>query len=204
MDNLEKIFEFTKKSELLKQTKRWGNTPQMVNKETSAAHSWHLALLVPIVAKELNLEVDVSRAVLVALVHDIVEALAGDIDFSLIATGKKTKKQKHDGEVKAIAKIKKSLPEKSGKIISDLWYEYEKAETREAKFVKALDKIEAINHMVVIGMECYDHPDFIAPYPNKAVKNFPELMPMLKKLHDKLKPAFKKLNWPWKPEYDNY
>lgn len=204
MDNLEQIFEFTKKSELLKDTKRWLNTPQMVNKETSAAHSWHLALLVPIVAEELDLNIDVARATLVALVHDLVEALAGDTDFSLIATGKKTVEQKHDGEMKAIAEFEKSLPEKSGKMIKDIWWEYEKAETREAKFVKALDKIEAINHMIIVGMKCYDYPDLIAPYPIPAIKNFPELKPLLKLQHEKLKPEFAKLGWEWKKEYDNF
>lgn len=201
---LDKIFEFTRKSELLKDTKRWQNTPLMINKETSAAHSWHLALLVPIVAKELNLDIDVNKAILVALVHDIVEALAGDTDFSLIATGKKTVEEKHQKEVEAIDEFYKSLPKESGEMIKSIWFEYENAKTREAKFVKALDKIEAINHMLVIGMKCYNHPQFIAPYPNKAVKNFPELKPMLKKLHDQLKPQYEKLNWPWKPEYEDY
>ena len=70
--------------------------------------------------------------------------------------------------------------------------------------MKALDKIEAINHMIVVGMQCYDYPDLIAPYPIPAVKNFPELKPLLKKQHEKLKPEFVKLGWEWKPEYDNY
>jgi hypothetical protein len=70
--------------------------------------------------------------------------------------------------------------------------------------VKALDKIEAINHMIVLGVDCYDYPDLIALYPIPAVRNFPELKPILKELHKRLKPEFAKLNWEWKKEYDNY
>lgn len=204
MDKIEKIFEFTKISGKLKDTKRWGDTPQMINKESSAAHSWHLAILVPIICKELNIDINVDRAVMIALTHDLVEAIVGDTDHSLIAKGIKTKEEKHDKESAAIEEFEQSLPPDSGKLIKEAWQEYEKAETREAKFVKALDKIEAINHMINVGMQCYDYPDLIAPYPIKAVRNFPELKPVLQKQHAVLKPEFKKLGWPWKPEYDKY
>ncbi len=61
MDNLDKIFEFTKISNKLKQTKRWLHTPTMIDKESTAAHSWHLALLVPIIASEFKLDLDICR-----------------------------------------------------------------------------------------------------------------------------------------------
>lgn len=204
MDNIEKIFEFTKISEELKNTKRWMHTVQMTKKETSADHSWHLALLVPIVAKELNLDVNLEKSILLALIHDLVEAIAGDTDYSSIANGINTIEDKNRKERQAIKEIEKSLPEKSGKMVKEIWEEYDKAETKEARFIKALDKIEAINHMLVVGMQCYDQPDLIAPYPIKAVINFPDLKPVLKELHKRLKPTFAKLNWEWKKEYDNY
>ena len=42
-----------------------------------------------------------------------------------------------------MGKIKNSLPEEVGKELFDLWQEYEMGQTYEAKFVQALDKMEA-------------------------------------------------------------
>lgn len=174
----------------------------MAIKETSADHSWHLALLALVVCVELKINVDTDKSLKIAIVHDLVEAIAGDVDNSLIAFGKMTKEEKYAEELKAIKQLEQSLPLDSGKMIKELWHEYEEGKTKEARFIKALDKIETINHMLAIGTSCFDHPELIAPYPNKAVNNFPELRPVLKEIHKKLKEEYKKMGWPWKPEYE--
>jgi|GEM_PF-391512 len=201
---LAKILDFMTIAFKLKKTKRYLNTKEMKKKESSAEHSWNVALLSFIVAEELDLKVDVLKSMKIALVHDLVEALAGDTDYSLIAWGIKTKEEKHKAEKEAIEKIRDILPEKSGTEIYNLWHEYEDAITDEARYIKALDKIEGINHMLCLGSECFDHPELIAPYPNKAVKNYPPLFGMLKELHNRLKPKFKEKCWPWLREYADY
>ncbi|MFA7253061.1 MAG: HD domain-containing protein [Patescibacteria group bacterium] len=201
-NKIKKIFDFLEVSDTLKNTKRWGNTPQMVNKESSADHSWHLAMLVFLAIDELNLKVNKIKSLEMALIHDLVEALAGDTDNSLIAFGLKTKEEKRAAEIKAIDHFKSILPQKSGMKIYDFWQEYEEGKTEEAKLVKALDKIETINHMSAIGDSCFDHPELIAPYPDKAVNNCPDSKPLLKELKKRLKPKFESHGWEWKDEYD--
>ncbi len=201
---IEQIFDFIEISENLKDTRRYLNTKEMKQKESSAEHSWHVALISMIVFYEFDLKVDLLKSIKMALVHDLPESIAGDTDYSLVAWGIKTKEEKHDMELAAIKEIRKRLPKKSGQEIYNLWQEYEQSETAEAKFIKAVDKIEGINHMLVLGHECFDHPELIAPYPNKAVKKFPEIKAMLIELHDRLKPKFEKLGWPWLEEYAKF
>jgi len=201
-NEIEKIFDFLKITEKLKQTKRWLNTKTMKKKESTADHSWSLALLTLVAANELSLKIDSDKAIKIALAHDLVEAIAGDTDQSLIFTGKKTAEDKNKEEIKAMKKIKQIAPEKSAKELSELWREYEEAETPEARFVKALDKIEGINHMLCKGHDSFDIPELIAPFPRKAVLNFPATIPLYEELLVRLKPEFEKNGWEWKKEYD--
>ena len=202
MKNLEKIFDLLKIAEKLKSTLRYNKTTSG-RQESSAEHSWRLALMIFMLADELNLEIDVSRAVKIALVHDLAEALTGDIDAILIAEGKVTKEEKEIQEAVAVDKIQQILPESIGKEVADLQNEYNENKTREAKFVKALDKIETLTQLAESGYKIYDKPEFIANYANKAVGQFPELKDTLKIVKSKLKEEFEKGNIPWKKEYDS-
>ncbi len=74
-----------------------------------------------------------------ALVHDLAEAYAGD-HFAW----KGPLKNKYKIEKKGLAKILKSLPKKQSLEINSLWEEHEAWLTEESKFVRALDKTEAI------------------------------------------------------------
>ena len=199
---IEQIFDFIGISENLKDTKRYLNTKEIKHKESSAEHSWHVALMAMVAFYEFGLDIDLGKAIKIALVHDLPESLAGDTDYSLVAWGIKTKEEKHRLEAEAIEKIKEALPPKSGREVFDLWQEYEKAETKEARFIKAIDKIEGIDHMLVLGYTSFDYPELIAPYPNKAVANYPELKPMLNELHKRLKPLFEKKGWNWEDNYN--
>lgn len=201
-ETVSKIFDFLEISEKLKTTKRYLNTKEMKQKESSADHSWNLAMLAVIVGSEFDLKIDLLHALKIALVHDLPEAIAGDTDHSLIAWGIKTPKEKTDKETAAMKKISKTLPSKSGQDIYNLWSEYEEAASPEARFVKALDKIEGIDHMLCRGHESFDHPDLVAKYPLKTVRSFPEMEPLLEELQKRLKPKYKKKNWEWKKEYD--
>ncbi len=201
-ENLEKIFNFLHKIENLKSTLRCIKTTSG-RKESSAEHSWRLALITFIIADELRLNVDVNRAIKIALVHDLAEALTGDINAMLIAEGKFSKSEKERQEIEAIINLQKTLPEVIGKEISGLWHEYNDNKTKEAKFVKALDKIETLTQLAESGYEIYDKPEFTANYANKSVKSFPELSSMLKIVKRKLKAAFDKGNIGWKKEYNS-
>jgi putative hydrolase of HD superfamily len=201
-NNLEKIFDFLKEIENLKSTLRYNKTPSG-RTESSADHSWRLALTTFIIADELKLNLDITKSIKIALIHDIAEALTGDIDEISIADGKISNEDKIQQEKEAIIELKNTLPKSIGKEISDLWYEYEANTTKESKFIKALDKIETLTQLAETGYKIYDRPEFIANYANKAVKTFPELTDALIIVKRKLKIEFDKGNIEWKEEYDS-
>jgi putative hydrolase of HD superfamily len=202
MGDLEKIFDFLHEVENLKSTLRYGITKKG-RKESTAEHSWRLALMTFMIADKLNLDIDKFRAVKIALVHDIVEAVTGDIDSWDIERGAVLKKDKEENEKRAAIKLKNILPKEIGEEIYNLWLEYEEYKTKEAKFIKAMDKLETLTQFFEAGHKIYhDGIDHMAFYADKYVNDFPELMEMLKIIKRKLKSEFEKGGIPWKKEYD--
>ncbi|MFA4880181.1 MAG: HD domain-containing protein [Candidatus Doudnabacteria bacterium] len=201
--NLEKIFNFLHQVEHLKSTLRYTSLASG-RKESSAEHSWRLALMTFLVAEALELDLDSNHAVRVALVHDVAESVTGDIDAVKIGRKEFSEEEKHRLEMQAIKKIKNKLPLELGREIHNLWFEYEKSLTPEAKFVKALDKLETLTQLAEAGYKTYDAPEFIANYADLSVQNFSALKGMLKIVKRKLKAEFRKGNIPWKKEYNAY
>jgi putative hydrolase of HD superfamily len=199
--NLEKIFDFLHKIESLKSTLRYPLT-KSGRQESAADHSWRLSLMCFVVAKELNLEINIEHAIKIAIVHDIAESITGDIDYIQIVEKKISKEEKQKLELSAMKEIKATLPLKTSEEIYELWLEYEEAKTREAKFIKAMDKLETLTQFCEAGYKIYDRHEIIASYANKAVDAFPELKGMLKILKEKLKKEFEKGNFEWKEEYN--
>ena len=200
LENLNKIFDFLHKIENLKSTLRYNKTSSG-RTESTAEHSWRLALITFMIADELKLDVDIIKSIKLALVHDLAEALTGDIDVVEIADGKVSSEEKNKLELDAMHKLQTTLPELIGKELFDLWNEYNSAQTNESKFIKALDKIETLTQLVESGHKFYDRPEFIANYANKYVKQFPQLTDMLQIVKRKLKKEFAKGNIEWKDEY---
>jgi putative hydrolases of HD superfamily len=199
--NIDKIFEFLKIAGNLKTTYRFSSIKQ-IKGDSSADHSWRLALMVFLFADELDLKIDVLHAVKIALVHDLPEAITGDIDNYLQYTNQVSKEEKNNGEVKAINELKSILSERVGEEIYSLWKKYEDGATEESKFVKALDKIEAILQNIKYGKAGINIPDMIALHTRKSVKNFPALIPVNDRLLAEVKKYFDEYGIEWKKEYD--
>lgn len=107
--------------------------------ESVAEHSYQMALMVLVLAPHLEHEVDVFKCLRMALVHDLVEAEAGDVPFFEKSERKETKAAR---EQQAIENLREMLPEPSGSDFYDLWHEFEERRSAEAKFVSALDYLE--------------------------------------------------------------
>lgn len=196
---MEKILDFLAISGRLKFIYRYSEVPK-IPKESSAAHSWRLSLMVFLIAEELGLDINIEKALKIAIIHDIAEAITGDIDVILILDKKIIKKEKYRLEVEVINKLKDFFPR--GREIEDLWQEYQKGKTKEAIFVKALDKLEALIFLSELGYKFYDRPEYILTYADSTIKNIPELLPLLKMVKINLKKEFKKGNILWKKEYN--
>ena len=119
------------------------NKTSIHRQESSAEHSWKLAIMALIAAPYLDKKIDVNRAIKMALIHDIVEIITGDISIRTLYSDKLVKEQKKENEEKAIQEIIKDLDINNRNLLYDLWNEFEKNETYEAQFINARDKLEA-------------------------------------------------------------
>lgn len=83
---------------------------------------------------------DRVKCMKIALIHDLAEALVGDITPYCGVP----KEEKRRREQEAIVEISNLVPKISGEEILSLFHEYESQETQEAKWVKDCDRYDMI------------------------------------------------------------
>lgn len=105
--------------------------------ENSAEHSWQLALLALSLAPHADAGTDMDRVVRMLLVHDIGEIDTGDT-LAFVEHGWAERKA---AELAAVTRIFGLLPEGEGERMLELWREFEAAESREARFANAIDRV---------------------------------------------------------------
>lgn len=137
-----KLLTFVHATEQLKCTLRHGWTSSG-RQESVAEHSWRLAMMVILCHPYLDHEIDLTKVLQMAIIHDLPEIIVGDIPFFEAPEGSIEKKEKHLQEEKAMIQICSTLEKEVGEQIFCLWKEYECRESKEAQFLHALDKIEA-------------------------------------------------------------
>lgn len=107
-------------------------------KENSAEHSWHIALMAHTLHKYAAEPVDISRAVQMLLIHDIVEIDAGD---TFAFAEQADLEAQHEKELQAANRIFGLLPDSQFQYFKQLWLEFEEAKTADARFAKAMDRV---------------------------------------------------------------
>jgi len=129
---------FLREAERLKSVLRSGFT-STGRPESTAEHSWRLALMALVFADELP-GLDLARVLKLCVVHDLGEAIHGDIP----AIHQHAHPDKSAQEREDLHTLTRDLdPPLRAEIIA-LWDEYEAATTPEAQAVKAFDKLETI------------------------------------------------------------
>lgn len=135
---LDGVLAFLRTAERLKDTLRTSHTSSG-RRESVAEHTWRLCLMATVLQDEFP-DVDFGRLVRICLVHDLGEALGGDIPAVAQVAGElKATQERRDLEAVAAP-----LPDRLRHELLVLWDEYEAATTPEAKLAKALDKLETI------------------------------------------------------------
>lgn len=154
MENLKQILKFIQKAEELKSLMRhsWLSTGR---RESVAEHSWRAALFVMVLAPEIENKIDIGKVVMMLTVHDIVEIYAGDP-----WAWKGKPKNKNLKEAKAIKKLTSLLPARQAKQITSLWREYEAKKTKEAKFAKAVDKLETLDQHNLADLKTWTKEEY--------------------------------------------
>ena len=136
---IEFILEVDKLKKILRRTTLLDRSRQ----ENSAEHSWHIALIVLVLAEyaeEDNL--DILQVIKLLLAHDLVEIDAGDT-YCYDEIGGQDQKAR---EIKAADRIFSILPSDQAVSFRSLWDEYEARETPESQFANALDRLQPFLH----------------------------------------------------------
>lgn len=150
----------------------------MKNPASIMDHSFRMAVMTWILGrgKKINLE----RAIKMALIHDLCEVYAGDItpyDYNSLPKNKKewpklfdswprfskSKKiknflKKHKKEEAGLKKITSELPVALKKEMMGLWHDYEKGSTKEARFVRQINRLETLLQAVEYSEETKKRP----------------------------------------------
>lgn len=137
-DRVSRIVAFLELADELKSVDR--RTTVGDRQENPAEHSWHMALYALLLAGELAEPVDVGRTIELCLVHDLVEIRAGDT-YAFDEAGKAGQ---HEREERAAEELFGLLPADAGARLRALWDEFEAGATREARFAKAVDRMQAL------------------------------------------------------------
>jgi putative hydrolase of HD superfamily len=138
VDELDGILTFLRAAERLKTVTRSGWT-SAGQRESVAEHTWRVCLMAMLLYGRAP-GVDVARLLRMCLIHDLGEALGGDVP----APAQQGGAGKADRERADLLELTASLPEAMQREIVGLWDEYEAAASPEARVAKGLDKLETI------------------------------------------------------------
>jgi len=113
-------------------------------RENSAEHSWHMAVMAPLLAEHAAESVDLLRVMKMVVIHDVVEIDAGDA----FAFDPAANHGKEERERAAAERIFGLLPEDQAGELRALWDEFEDRLTPDARFANALDRLSGVlqNH----------------------------------------------------------
>lgn len=116
--------------------------------ENSAEHSWHLAVMALALAEHAPDGTDLSRVIGMVLVHDLVEIDAGDL---FLYADQSEHERQEIAERAAADRIFAILPAAQATAMRQLWDEFMQRQTAEAKFARALDRLQPMLENFAVG-----------------------------------------------------
>ena len=139
MDPLDSQLRFLREADQLKTVLRQSTLIDVSRQENSAEHSWHLALMALVLQGHAPPGTDISRVVAMVVLHDLVEIDAGDL---FVYAGEEAQARQEVAERVAADRIFALLPAPQAAMFRALWDEFEERRTQEAKFARALDRLQ--------------------------------------------------------------
>lgn len=136
-DQLAAQVAFLNEADRLKSVLRASRLHDNSRFENSAEHSWHVMLHAFVLAEHAPEGVSTGRVLRMLLLHDIVEIDAGDNPIH----GNVDTTVQDAAEQAAADRLFGLLPPEQGAAYRALWDEFEAADTPDARFAKAIDRL---------------------------------------------------------------
>ena len=137
---LEKQLNFSLEIDKEKNIFRQTHLSDFGRRENDAEHAWHMAVMAYVLREYSNEKIDISRVMLMCLIHDVVEIDAGDT-YAYDEEGLKTQKVREDAAKERIFSL---LPPDQKEEFIALFDEFEESETPEARFAHAMDNLQPL------------------------------------------------------------
>ena len=130
------ILEIDKEKNIFRQT----HLTNHGRNENDSEHAWHMAIMAYLLKEYSNEKIDIGKVMIMCLLHDIVEIDAGDTS----AYDEENKKTQKAREEAAKNRIYSLLPEDQCNELKALFEEFEKCESAESKFARAMDNFQPL------------------------------------------------------------
>lgn len=156
----------------------------LVNKsrrENDAEHSWHIALMAMLFKDYAPEGCDITRAVQMCIVHDLVEIYAGDT-FAYDIAANEDKEQR---EKLAADKLFGELPLPLATEFRTLWEEFDAMNTPDAKYATAMDRIQPFLHNTLTGGHTWQEGHPSAGMVEKRMAPALDAIPEIKNWYEK-------------------
>jgi putative hydrolases of HD superfamily len=148
MEPLDRQVGFLLEADRLKSVLRQSTLTDRSRRENSAEHSWHLALMALVLAEHAPPGADLGRVMAMVVLHDLVEIDAGDLS---VYAGEADQARQRQAERAAADRLFALLPPAQASALRALWDEFEERVTAEAKFARALDRLQPMLINMVTG-----------------------------------------------------
>lgn len=179
-EQINQLLKFTAEVDKMTSVSRRTLLINKSRRENDAEHSWHIALMAMLFKDYAPENCDVCRAVKMCVVHDLVEIYAGDT-FAYDIEGNKNKEER---EKAAADKLFCELPTELGNEIRQLWEEFDKMETPDAKYAAAMDRLQPLLHNTLTEGHTWKENHPTVAQVNKRMAPALELIPQLKSWYE--------------------
>ncbi len=173
-DKVKNTINFYTLCNKLKDTIRVGHKIWNINRErveSVADHIYGTQMLAIAIYHEFNYDLDLNKVLYMLAIHELEEIVIGDLAFFQISS-----KEKEIEGIKACEEILKDIIGKEE--ILSLINEFNKRETKEAKFAYHCDKLECDLQVKLYDQEnCFD----ITNQPNNPIYDNPTIKELLNK-----------------------
>jgi putative hydrolase of HD superfamily len=148
LGRLSRQLEFIAEAGRLRAVQRQTMLTEPSRRENSAEHSWHLTVMALTLGEYALPGTDLAKVVAMLALHDLVEVDAGDL--SAYAPPAEQARQLA-AEVAAADRLFALLPPDQAPSLRKLWDEFEERASPEARFARALDRLQPILENVRAG-----------------------------------------------------
>jgi len=139
MEPLDRQVGFVLEADRLKTVLRQSTLTDRSRRENSAEHSWHLALMALVLAEHAPPGTDLGKVMAMLVLHDLVEIDAGDL---FVYAAQPQQARQAAAERAAADRLFPILPPPQAASLRALWDEFEERATAEARFARALDRLQ--------------------------------------------------------------